>query len=157
MRNSRILGAAIVALLFLSANQAFARGSADSGRRIILATTTSTYDSGLLGFILPAFTADTGWNVDVISVGTGAALQLGRDGQADVLLVHAMAQELQFVAEGHGLERHDVMYNDFIIVGPAGRVAHNANAAHTFREIARMNLPFVSRGDNSGTHVKEME
>ena len=124
--------------------------------RIILATTTSTYDSGLLGYILPVFTAETGWEVDVVSVGTGAALQLGRDGQADVLLVHAREQEIQFVADGHGLRRYDVMYNDFIVVGPRTPIAHNGDVNQTFRAIANQNLPFVSRGDNSGTHTMEL-
>ena len=123
---------------------------------IILSTTTSTYDSGLLDYILPVFTAEMGWTVDVVSVGTGAALQMGRDGQADVLLVHARAQEEQFVAEGHGLERFDVMYNDFIIVGPQGPITHNNDVNQTFSTIANRNLPFVSRGDNSGTHTMEL-
>jgi len=140
----------------LSGHQLFARGRADANRRVLLSTTTSTYDSGLLGFILPVFTAETGWQIDVIAVGTGAALQMGRDGQADVLLVHALAQELQFVADGHGVERFDVMYNDFIVVGPPGYIAHNSNVAQTFREIANQDIPFVSRGDNSGTHIMEL-
>ena len=123
---------------------------------IILATTTSTYDSGLLDFILPVFTAETGWKVDVVSVGTGAALQLGRDGQADVLLVHAKAQEIRFVADGHGLARFDVMYNDFIVAGPEGQIPPNSDVARTFRIIAEQNLAFVSRGDNSGTHTMEL-
>ena len=123
---------------------------------IILSTTTSTYDSGLLDYILPVFTSEMGWTVDVVSVGTGAALQMGRDGQADVLLVHARAQELQFVAEGHGLERFDVMYNDFIIVGPRSPIAHNSDVNQTFRAISSQGLPFVSRGDNSGTHTMEL-
>jgi len=156
MRNSRILCAALAAFFLLSAHALFARPASDARGRIILSTTTSTYDSGLLGLLLPAFTADTGWDIDVISVGTGAALQMGRDGQADVLLVHAKAQELAFVAAGYGLERHDVMYNDFIIVGPPGHIAHNGDAHFTLREIVAGDLPFVSRGDNSGTHIMEL-
>ena len=145
---------------------AFAAPRRDSGAKsggaaikgnIILATTTSTYDSGLLDFILPIFTEQTGWTVDVISVGTGAALQIGRDGQADVLLVHARAQEERFVEEGHGLRRYDVMYNDFIVVGPEGPIAHNNDVYLTFNTIARNKFPFVSRGDNSGTHTAELE
>jgi tungstate transport system substrate-binding protein len=123
---------------------------------IILSTTTSTQDSGLLDFILPVFTKEKGWTVDVISVGTGAALQMGRDGQADVVLVHARAQEDQFVADGHGPERFDVMYNDFILVGPPAPIAHNSDIRATFSNIAQQNLPFVSRGDNSGTHTMEL-
>ena len=123
---------------------------------IILATTTSTYDSGLLDYILPVFTAETGWNVDVVSVGTGAALQMGRDGQADILLVHALEQEIRFIDEGHGVERFDVMYNDFIVVGPNTPIPYNNDIDFTFRTISEQNLPFVSRGDNSGTHTMEL-
>jgi len=153
-------------ILFTFTTGAFAAPKRDSGGRsgrvaikgnIILATTTSTYDSGLLDHILPVFTEQTGWTVDVISVGTGAALQIGRDGQADVLLVHARAQEERFVEEGHGLRRFDVMYNDFIVVGPDGILAHNGDVYQTFSTIARNKLPFVSRGDNSGTHTAELE
>lgn len=125
--------------------------------KIILSTTTSTEDSGLLAYILPDFIAKTGWEVDTIAVGTGAALQMGRDGEADVLLVHARADEETFVAEGYGLERFDVMYNDFIIVGPAGgAVAYNEDVEATLKTIFEGNLPFVSRGDDSGTHKKEL-
>jgi len=125
---------------------------------ITLATTTSTEDSGLLGFLLPEFTFETGWEVMVISVGTGMALQIGRDGEADVLLVHARALEDQFVADGYAERRYDIMYNDFIIVGPAdGPIAHNDNVNETFMTILNDNIPFVSRGDNSGTHVRELD
>jgi len=125
---------------------------------IVLATTTSTDDSGLLDFILPVFTFETGWEVQVISVGTGAALQLGRDGEADVLLVHARAQEDQFVEDGYAEERFDVMYNDFIIVGPdGGAISHNTDIEMTFRNILEQNLLFISRGDDSGTHTRELQ
>ena len=125
---------------------------------ITLATTTSTEDSGLLDFILPAFTEETGWDIRVVSVGTGAALQLGRDGEADVLLVHARTEEDRFVAEGYAERRHDVMYNDFVIVGPGdGPIAHNQDVVHTFTAILEQNLPFISRGDNSGTHIRELQ
>ena len=127
-----------------------------ASQNIILATTTSTYDSGLLDYILPIFTAETGRKVDIVSVGTGAALQMGREGQADVLLVHALEQELKFMDEGHGVDRFDVMYNDFIVVGPQAPIAHNDNIEQTFRTIAQQSLPFVSRGDNSGTHTMEL-
>jgi tungstate transport system substrate-binding protein len=148
------------AIFMLLSNQLYATGGQESKvpikGNIILATTTSTHDSGLLENILPVFTNETGWTVDVISVGTGAALQMGRDGQADVLLVHAREQENQFVTEGHGLRRYDVMYNDFIVVGPKTPIAYNDNVNHTFRAIAAQNLLFVSRGDNSGTHTMEL-
>lgn len=125
---------------------------------IILGTTTSTYDAGLLDFLLPYFLADTGWSVNIISVGTGAAMQLGRDGEVDVLLVHARALEDQFVADGYAQRRYDIMYNDFIVVGPAdGPISHNTPIDETFAQILSENLQFVSRGDNSGTHVRELD
>ena len=125
---------------------------------ITLATTTSTEDSGLLDFILPAFTEMTGWDIRVIAVGTGAALRLGRDGEADVLLVHARAEEDRFVAEGYAERRHDVMYNDFVIVGPSdGPIAWGNDVEATFMAILNGNLPFVSRGDDSGTHIRELQ
>lgn len=130
---------------------------AEAGKTILLSTTTSTQDSGLLDYILPDFTEKTGWEVDTIAVGTGAALQMGRDGDADVLLVHAKADEVTFVEEGYGVERFDVMYNDFVVVGPKdGAIAYNNDVAKTFEEIAAQNLVFVSRGDDSGTHKKEL-
>ncbi|HEY74569.1 MAG TPA: extracellular solute-binding protein [Thermoflexia bacterium] len=126
--------------------------------RLILATTTSTYDSGLLDYLLPAFEEETGIQVEVVAVGTGQALELGRNGDADVLLVHAPDQEEAFVGMGYGVDREPVMYNDFVIVGPeedpAG-VAGLTNAAVAFAQIAAAEAPFVSRGDNSGTHMKE--
>jgi tungstate transport system substrate-binding protein len=157
----KIFNLVVLSFIFLSLTVQVFAGPAREKREgikgnIILSTTTSTKDSGLLDFILPVFTEQTGWTVDVISVGTGAALQMGRDGQADVLLVHARAQEEQFVADGHGLRRFDVMYNDFIVAGPRTPIAHNSNVNQTFRAIADQNLPFVSRGDNSGTHTMEL-
>lgn len=131
---------------------------APSGVRLILATTTSTRDSGLLDYILPDFQNESGVTVDVVAVGTGQALQLGEDGNADVLLVHARSLEDEFMAAGHGVRREDVMYNDFVIVGPpddpAGIMGMN-DAAAAFTKIAEAQAPFVSRGDDSGTHTKE--
>jgi len=128
------------------------------GGVLTLATTTSTEDSGLLRFILPVFEAESGWEVRVISVGTGAAMQIGRDGEADVLLVHARAEEDRFVSEGYAPRRHDIMYNDFVIVGPEdGAISHNNDIHETFATILSQNLPFVSRGDNSGTHIRELQ
>jgi len=125
---------------------------------LTLATTTSTDDSGLLDFILPVFTQETGWEIRVISVGSGAAMQLGRDGEADVLLVHARAEEDKFVAEGYAERRYDVMYNDFVVVGPGGgAISHNNDIEQTFSDILNQKLPFVSRGDNSGTHMRELQ
>lgn len=121
---------------------------------MILSTTTSTQDSGLLDYILPAFTEKTGIEVKVVAVGTGKALQMGRDGEADVLLVHAKSSEIEFVAEGHGAERFDVMYNDFILVGP--EPLQFETIGDTFSGIAENEMIFVSRGDDSGTHKKEL-
>jgi len=125
--------------------------------KIILSTTTSTEDSGLLAFILPVFTAETGWEVDTVAVGSGAALQMGRDGQADVLLVHSRPDEDKFVEDGYAEKRYDVMYNDYVIVGPKdGTIAYNQSVEETFRTIAESSSVFVSRGDDSGTHKKEL-
>jgi tungstate transport system substrate-binding protein len=125
---------------------------------ITVASTTSTENSGLFGHILPIFQAETGIEVRVVSQGTGQALETGRRGDADVVFVHARAQEEQFVAEGYGVQRFDVMYNDFVIVGPgddpAGlRTAADATAA--LAAIAGAEASFASRGDDSGTHVAE--
>ncbi len=126
--------------------------------RLILATTTSTYDSGLLDYILPDFESQYSTTVDVIAVGTGQALAMGEAGDADVLLVHARAREEAFVAAGDGTARYDVMYNDFVIVGPesdpAG-IGGTASATEAFSTIADAEAIFVSRGDDSGTHTKE--
>jgi tungstate transport system substrate-binding protein len=124
---------------------------------IILATTTSTQDSGLLDFLLPIFTEKTGIQVKTVAVGTGNALQMGRDGEADVLLVHAKADELKLVEEGHGTVRHDVMYNDFVLVGPnGGAVTYGSDIKAAMMQISEEALPFISRGDDSGTHKKEL-
>lgn len=127
--------------------------------RLILATTTSTEDSGLLSVILPAFESESGLDVDVVAVGTGQALSLGEAGDADVLLVHDRAREDAFMEEGHGVRREDVMYNDFVIVGPADDPAGLQgidNAAEALGAIAQSESTFVSRGDESGTHGKEL-
>jgi tungstate transport system substrate-binding protein len=163
MKKSFSLFVFVPAIFFLLASGVFARPSQESGPtavpikgKIILSTTTSTQDSGLLNVLLPVFTQETGWEVDTIAVGTGAALQMGRDGDADVLLVHSRADEIKFVEDGYGVKRFDVMYNDFLVVGPdLKEIPHNDNVNQTFRDIAAKNLPFVSRGDNSGTHTME--
>jgi len=124
-----------------------------------LATTTSTADSGLLEVILPAFEEEFNARVDVVAVGTGQAIELGQNGDADVILVHARAREDEFVAAGFGLARSDVMYNDFIVVGlqadPAG-IEGRATAGEAFAAIAAAEALFASRGDDSGTHTKEL-
>lgn len=134
----------------------------DAGE-LILATTTSTKDSGLLDAILPVFEEATGYSVSVISVGSGEAMKMGENGEADVLLVHSPAAEKAFVEGGHADEdgRKDVMYNDFILVGPkddpAGVGAEWANdAVGAFKAISEKQSPFISRSDESGTHKKEL-
>jgi len=125
---------------------------------ITVASTTSTENSGLFGHILPLFTAETGIEVRVVSQGTGQALETGRRGDADVVFVHARAQEEQFVAEGYGVQRFDVMYNDFVIVGPGEDPAglrSAETAADAMSRIAGAGASFASRGDDSGTHVAE--
>ncbi len=124
-----------------------------------LATTTSTENSGLLAELLPRFTEDTGIPVHVIAVGTGKALRLGRDGDVDVVLVHAPQAEKAFVEAGYGDKRYPVMHNDFVIVGPAddpAGIRQASDAADALRRIAGRQALFVSRGDNSGTHKKEL-
>ncbi len=124
-----------------------------------LATTTSTYDSGLLDFILPHFEQQFGATVDVIATGTGQALALGSAGDVDVLLVHDRAGEERFMADGNAKARYDVMYNDFIIVGPTEDPAGVAGvdlARDAFARIMAAGVTFISRGDKSGTHSKEL-
>ncbi len=127
--------------------------------KLFLATTTSTQDSGLLDFILPDFQDEYNVQVEVIAVGTGQAIALGEAGDADVLMVHARAREDAFMDARHGMRREDVMYNDFVIVGPysdpAGVKGMN-KATRALEEIAKAEAPFVSRGDDSGTHTKEI-
>lgn len=128
-------------------------------RYIVLASTTSTENSGLFAHILPRFTAKTGIAVRVVAKGTGQALRIARNGDADVVLVHHRSAEERFVAEGHGVERRDVMYNDFMLIGPAADPAaiHGLrDAADAFAQIAAARAPFVSRGDDSGTHRAEL-
>jgi len=125
-----------------------------------MSTTTSTENSGLLKVLLPPFEKECGCRVDVIAVGTGKALKIGEMGDVDVVFVHARPLEDKFVAEGYGVNRRDVMYNDFVIIGPANDPAgvRGANtAAEALQRIATKNQPFVSRGDESGTHQKEKE
>jgi tungstate transport system substrate-binding protein len=127
--------------------------------RLILATTTSTQDSGLLDVILPDFEQQANADVDVVAVGTGQALQLGTDCNADVVLVHARAREDKFMADGDGARREDVMFNDFIILGPPSDPAGikgMTDGAAAMTMIAGAQAPFISRGDDSGTHTKEL-
>lgn len=135
-----------------------AAGPSDE-KSMILATTTSTQDSGLLDELLPAFTKDTGWRVKPLAVGSGQAIELGRRGEADVLLVHSPEAEEKFVAEGDAGDRRLVMHNDFVIVGPADDPAgiQDVPAAEAMHKIAAAQAGFVSRGDESGTHAREKQ
>lgn len=127
--------------------------------RLRMASTTSTQNSGLFDRILPIFEKKSGIKVDVVAVGTGAAIEIGRRGDADVVIVHAKEQELQAVQDGSFVNRHDVMYNDFVIIGPisdpAG-VTGMKSASDVFKKIAGSGSLFVSRGDRSGTHTREL-
>jgi tungstate transport system substrate-binding protein len=129
-------------------------------RFITVSSTTSTENSGLFGHILPRFTEATGIEVRVVAVGTGQAIEIARRGDADVLLVHHKPSEEAFVAAGFGLERREVMYNDYVIVGPAADpagIAGSTDAAAALAGIAAVEAPFASRGDDSGTHKAEVE
>jgi tungstate transport system substrate-binding protein len=142
--------------------QATEEPAAESGERPILrlATTTSTENSGLLTELLPVFEEQYSVDIDVVAVGTGQALQLGEDGNADVLMVHARDLEDAFMEAGHGVRREDLMYNDFLIAGPAddpAGVRGMTDVAAALMAISESATPFISRGDDSGTHVKELE
>jgi tungstate transport system substrate-binding protein len=150
---SRLTHLAAAACLTLAASQTFAQQQV-----LKLSTTTSTDNSGLLGYLLPAFEAQLKIKVQIISVGTGKALELAKNGDVDVTLVHARASEDKFVAEGHGVNRRDVMYNDFIIVGPTGDPAGikgSKDVLASLKKIVDSKARFISRGDNSGTDQME--
>ena len=147
-------------IVFLSLALSACTNSITQRSTLRLATTTSTYDSGLLAAILPDFESRYAIEVDVIAVGTGQALALGETGDADVLLVHAPAKEEAFIRNGFGTARYSVMYNDFVIVGPPSdpaRISGVDVATHALAAIAREHAPWASRGDESGTHSKELE
>ena len=127
---------------------------------ITVASTTSTEQSGLFKHLLPVFEKQAGFQVRVVALGTGQALDMGRRGDADVVFVHAKALEEKFIAEGHGVKRYEVMYNDFVLVGPKSdpaRIAGTKDIAAALRKIQEARAPFVSRGDRSGTHFAELE
>jgi tungstate transport system substrate-binding protein len=138
---------------------ALAAGQASAATRIKCASTTSTQNSGLFDYILPLFAKKTGIQVDVVAVGTGAAIEIGKRGDADVVFVHAKPLELKAVAEGYFVNRHDVMYNDFVIVGPPNdpaKIKGLKSATEAFKKIAGSKSTFISRGDKSGTNIKEL-
>ena len=129
-------------------------------KSIVVASTTSTQDSGLFGHLLPLFKAKTGVDVRVVAQGTGQALDTGRRGDADVLFVHAKAQEQKFIAEGAGVKRYPVMYNDFVLIGPKSDPAGingTTDVVEAFKIIKSKAAPFISRGDRSGTHIAELD
>lgn len=147
-------------LFFLLAGCSKTQGNADlENLEIILATTTSTYDSGLLDELIPDFERDSGYVVKIVSVGTGKALAMGREGNADVLLVHAPEAEVEFMNQDYGIERKLIMHNDFVIVGPAddaGMFKGLNYPPDVLATIAKHQVLFASRGDDSGTHKKEL-
>jgi tungstate transport system substrate-binding protein len=144
--------AATLAILVWGTSAALA-----ASKTIILATTTSTQDSGLLDVLVPLFEKESGFQVKTISVGSGQAMKMGEKGEADVLLVHSPDAEKKFMTDGFGVSRRLVMHNDFIVVGPAADPARikGASAVDAMKRIAQSGAIFVSRGDNSGTHAKE--
>lgn len=150
-----LMAALLYCLIFMAG---FVHAGDNPDKIVRLATTTSTDNSGLLSALLPRFTEKSGYQVHVIAVGTGKALRMGRDGDVDLVLVHARTAEDKFVAEGYGEERYSVMYNDFVIVGPQddpANIRDAKSADEALSRIAETRSIFVSRGDDSGTHKKE--
>jgi tungstate transport system substrate-binding protein len=146
-------------LVCVAAGIALASAPAAAQRAIVLASTTSTQNSGLFDHILPKFKQASGIEVRVIAQGTGQALRTAQNGDADALFVHDVEAELEFVAAGHGIERREVMYNDFVIIGPGAdpaKVRGLKDAPAALRRISSGTAPFVSRGDDSGTHLAEL-
>ncbi|WP_371989241.1 substrate-binding domain-containing protein [Vibrio amylolyticus] len=136
----------------------FSSIASDELPHVRLATTTSTYHSGLLNYLLPEFEKDTGYKVDVVAAGTGRSLKMGENGDVDLVMTHAPKAEADFVSNGYGIEPKKLMYNDFVIVGPKAdpaKVESEENVIAVFRKIASLDATFISRGDDSGTHKKE--
>ncbi len=157
LRNSKVVITLIMAALLVALGT-FNVFAAPKQKNIILATTTSTQDSGLLDVLLPVFEKETGYFVKTIAVGSGQAMAMGQKGEADVMLVHSPDAEKKFVAEGYGINRRLVMHNDFIIVGPgtdSAKIKGVKSSVDAIKLIANANALFASRGDNSGTHAKE--
>lgn len=138
----------------------FAEGQIENLERLKLATATSTENTGLLDELLPAFTNSTGIEVDVIAVGTGKAIALGENGDVDIIMVHARSKEDSFVADGYGVNRRDLMHNDFVVLGPYGDpagISGTGSASAALSKISSTKANFISRGDDSGTHTREKE
>jgi tungstate transport system substrate-binding protein len=151
----RTFAISLVALIALGTISAQAQE-----RFITVASTTSTEQSGLFGHLLPRFEQKTGIKVHVVAVGTGQALDLARRGDADVVFVHARAAEEKFLAEGHGVKRFPVMYNDFVLLGPKtdpAKIAGSKDILEALKKVEAAKAPFVSRGDKSGTHLAELD
>jgi tungstate transport system substrate-binding protein len=151
----RVLLSLIAAAAFLLASSLTVNAAPSA---LILATTTSTQDSGLLDLLIPIFEKENGYFVKTIAVGSGQAMAMGKKGEADVLLVHSPDAEKKFIEEGSGINRRFIMHNDFVIVGPAGdpaKIRNSKSSAEAFKKIAEIGALFLSRGDNSGTHSKE--
>jgi len=151
----------IIRRIFFVVLLALAGSAAQAQDRFItVASTTSTEQSGLFGFLLPIFERETGIKVRVVALGTGQALDLARRGDADVVFVHAKAAEEKFLAEGHGVKRYPVMYNDFVLIGPKSdpaKVAGGKDIIEALQKVRSAQVPFVSRGDRSGTHMAELD
>jgi len=157
-RKGFILGLLLAPAMFVS--MASTAAAQPTQKNIIMATTTSTQDSGLLDVLLPIFEKKTGYFVKTIAVGSGQSMAMGAKGEADVLLVHSPAAEKKFMADDNGVERRLVMHNDYIIVGPSNdpaKIRSMTKAAEAFKNLAATGSLFVSRGDNSGTNAKEKE
>ena len=154
MLSRRVLLAAMIALTGLSG------GAIAQDKSIVVSSTTSTTDSGLFNHLLPLFKQKTGIDVKVVSQGTGQALDTGRRGDSDVVFVHAKAQEEKFVADGFGVKRYPVMYNDFVLIGPKSDpvgIKGAKNVTDALKKIRAKAAPFISRGDRSGTHAAELD
>jgi tungstate transport system substrate-binding protein len=155
MNNRRLFIAAAFGALLLATHSAAAQD-----KSIVVASTTSTQDSGLFGYLLPIFKAKTGIEVKVVAQGTGQALDTGRRGDADVVFVHAKSAEEKFLAEGQGVKRFPVMYNDFVIIGPKAdpaKIGGTKDVAAALKKLKDAQATFISRGDRSGTHIAELK
>ncbi|MDH4266688.1 MAG: substrate-binding domain-containing protein [Deltaproteobacteria bacterium] len=158
MKQKKAIHAVLAGLAVILALVAWSPAQAQQ-KNIILSTTTSTQDSGLLDVLIPIFEKKTGYFVKTIAVGSGQAMAMGQKGEADVLLVHSPAAEKKFVAEGYGVNRRIIMHNDFVVVGPAedpAKIRETKVAVEAFKKIASAGTLFLSRGDKSGTHSKEL-
>jgi tungstate transport system substrate-binding protein len=158
MKSLKTFNLTIFVMALIIAASVINAQAAPKQKNIILATTTSTQDTGLLDVLIPIFEKETGYFVKTIAVGSGQAMAMGQKGEADVLLVHSPDAEKKFVAEGFGVNRRLVMHNDFLVLGPAAdsaRIEGKKSAPAAFKDIAGANALFISRGDNSGTHSLE--